>query len=223
MKRQFIIGFISGSIIFGTIGALAATYTATNNPFPIKLNGNDVQIEGYNIEDSTYFKLRDIANIVGGFNVDFANNTIQLSKDGYVYNSDISSDDNHLNEFMKASWPTGYEPVTDYSAYNSYASENGMKDKKISVQGYVTNVLIKETSIYANLQSYQNPSEQWLIGLGSTDICNYEKLKNTFQDKYVSLGGSYLGYSDVENLPSILFEYAAIYDSGSYKLTDFIS
>ena len=42
-------------------------------------------MEGYNINGSTYFKLRDIANTIGGFNVDFQNNTIQFSKDGYVY------------------------------------------------------------------------------------------------------------------------------------------
>ena len=27
----------------------------------------------------------DIANVIGGFDVDFSNNTIQLSKDGYEY------------------------------------------------------------------------------------------------------------------------------------------
>lgn len=85
MKKQFITGFLSGALIFGVVGALAATYTATNNPFPVKLNGNDVQIEGYNIDGSTYFKLRDVADTVGGFDVGFNNNTIQLSKDGYVY------------------------------------------------------------------------------------------------------------------------------------------
>ena len=42
-------------------------------------------MEGYNINGYTYFKLRDIADTVGGFSVDFANNTIQLAKDGYVY------------------------------------------------------------------------------------------------------------------------------------------
>lgn len=87
MKKHFITGFISGALIFGVVGALAATYTATDNPFPIKLNGNDVQMEGYNIEGSTYFKLRDIADVVGGFEVGFQDNTIQLSKDGYQYSN----------------------------------------------------------------------------------------------------------------------------------------
>lgn len=104
MKKQFITGFLSGALIFGVVGALAATYTATDNPFPVKLNGNDVQIEGYNIEGSTYFKLRDIADTVGGFEVGFDNSTILLTTKSnglihvttedskspiYVYDSDI--------------------------------------------------------------------------------------------------------------------------------------
>ncbi|MDD6563927.1 MAG: hypothetical protein PUF08_02475 [Clostridiales bacterium] len=72
-------------MVFGTIGVFAGQYIATDNPFPIQLNGSNVSMEGYNIDGSTYFKLRDIADTVGGFSVDFNNNTIQLSKDGYVY------------------------------------------------------------------------------------------------------------------------------------------
>ena len=49
------------------------------------MNNNNVNLNGYNVDGSTYFKLRDIANVIGGFDVDFSNNTIQLSKDGYEY------------------------------------------------------------------------------------------------------------------------------------------
>ena len=87
MKLNFISGFIGGAMLFGTAGAIAAGIIANPNPFPVKLNGNDVSIEGYNINGSTYFKLRDVANAVGIFGVDFNNNTIQLSKDGYVYDN----------------------------------------------------------------------------------------------------------------------------------------
>ena len=80
MKRNnFIAGFVSGALIFGAIGAIAAGITATENPFPIKLNGEDVTIEGYNINDQTYFKLRDISEAVGGFDVDFKDDTIILT------------------------------------------------------------------------------------------------------------------------------------------------
>ena len=80
MKRNnFIAGFVSGALIFGAIGAIAAEIIATPNPFPIKLNGENVNIEGYNINDQTYFKLRDISEAVGGFDVDFQDDTIILS------------------------------------------------------------------------------------------------------------------------------------------------
>ena len=80
MKRSnFIAGFVSGALIFGAIGAVAAQITASPNPFPIKLNGENVNIEGYNISGSTYFKLRDISEAVGGFDVDFKDKTIILS------------------------------------------------------------------------------------------------------------------------------------------------
>ena len=77
--KKFILGFISGAILFSVAGALAASFTANPNPFPIKLNGNDVTIEGYNIEGSTYFKLRDIADVLGGFEVGFDDGTITLT------------------------------------------------------------------------------------------------------------------------------------------------
>lgn len=85
MKKSNIVSFIAGAMIFGSVGVFAGQYTATENPFPVQLNGSNVSMEGYNINGSTYFKLRDIADTVGGFNVDFWDNTIELSKDGYEY------------------------------------------------------------------------------------------------------------------------------------------
>lgn len=87
MKKNFITGIVVGGILFGSAGAFAGYYTATDNVFPIQLNGNNVNLTGYNIEGSTYFKLREIADVVGGFTVDFQDNTIQLAKDGYTYQS----------------------------------------------------------------------------------------------------------------------------------------
>ncbi len=79
MKRNFVTGFIAGAVIFGMAGALAADLIATPNAFPITFDGNGVEIEGYNINDYTYFKLRDISDAVGGFDVDFKDDTITLS------------------------------------------------------------------------------------------------------------------------------------------------
>ena len=103
MKNRFITGFICGAVAFGAIGAFAAQYVANDNPFPIQLNGKDIIIEGYNINNETYFKLRDIANAVGGFSVDFQNDTIILTNDGYVSEMPsitlTDSDIEYLSEF----------------------------------------------------------------------------------------------------------------------------
>ncbi len=79
MKK--IIYFIAGALIFGTAGVCAGQLTATENPFPVKFGGEYINIDGYNIADSSYFKLRDIASAIGGFDVDFVNDTIVISKD----------------------------------------------------------------------------------------------------------------------------------------------
>ncbi len=80
MKRNFITGFVSGAVVFSMVGVIAAgTFTATPNVYPIKLDGEDVNIEGYEIDDYTYFKLRDISKVAGGFDVDFKDDTILLS------------------------------------------------------------------------------------------------------------------------------------------------
>ncbi len=91
MKKNFITGIIVGGLLFGTVGAFAGQYIATENEFPIELNGAGVYLQGYNIDNSTYFKLRDIADVVGGFDVDFQNNTILLSNNGYSYEKNKSS------------------------------------------------------------------------------------------------------------------------------------
>ena len=95
MKKSlqgFITGIISGVVITGSVSVFAAFYTAADNPFPITYNGKIVSLKGYNIEGSTYFKLRDIADVVGGFNVGFENNTITLT--GQSNPSDTANSNN---------------------------------------------------------------------------------------------------------------------------------
>lgn len=81
MKKHFITGFISGAVVFSMAGAFAANMVTTPNTFPVQLDGETVSIEGYNVDDYTYFKLRDIADAVGGFNVDFKDDTIVLTSE----------------------------------------------------------------------------------------------------------------------------------------------
>lgn len=99
MKR-FTLGFITGSIIAAAVTGFAVEYIINPNPFPVKVNGSETAIEGYNINDSSYFKLRDIADAVGGFSVDFKDNAIVLeSNASYIAPSEKPSPDtSELNE-----------------------------------------------------------------------------------------------------------------------------
>ena len=76
--KKFIIGFITGGIICAAVTGFAVEYAVTANPYPVKVNGSETAIEGYNINDNTYFKLRDVADAVGGFTVGFSDNTITI-------------------------------------------------------------------------------------------------------------------------------------------------
>lgn len=76
--KKFILGFVTGGIICAAVTGFAVEYAVTSNPYPVKVNGSDTAIEGYNINDNTYFKLRDVADAVGGFEVGFSDNTITI-------------------------------------------------------------------------------------------------------------------------------------------------
>lgn len=76
--KKFICGFLSGAVLCTAIGAFAVN-SIYENPYRITVDGEEKTIQGYNIDDYSYFKLRDIADAVGGFNVSFDNDTIVLS------------------------------------------------------------------------------------------------------------------------------------------------
>ena len=76
MKKEALF-FTAGIASALCITALAAQVDLNPNAFPITLNGTPVEIEGYNIDGSTYFKLRDIGEKTG-FDVSFENDTIVI-------------------------------------------------------------------------------------------------------------------------------------------------
>ena len=79
--KKLISGIIIGAVLGTAIGGFAVN-SIVDNPFPVVVNGEKKNIEGYNIDDRTYFKLRDIADAVGGFSVDFKDNTILIDTEG---------------------------------------------------------------------------------------------------------------------------------------------
>lgn len=78
MKKEALF-FAAGVLTAVSITALAAQLEVNPNSFPITINGEPVEIEGYNLNDNTYFKLRDIGDKLG-FDVGFENDTIVITK-----------------------------------------------------------------------------------------------------------------------------------------------
>lgn len=78
MKKKFIAGIMATALALTTVTAFGADGVKANS-YPVQLDGKDVEIEGQNIDGYTYFKLRDIANAVGGFEVEFKDGKIALT------------------------------------------------------------------------------------------------------------------------------------------------
>ena len=77
--KEILCGIIIGTMITGGVFAVAEDTLSVNiNPFKITVNGEPKNIEGYNINGSSYFKLRDIGDEVG-FSVDFKEDTIMIT------------------------------------------------------------------------------------------------------------------------------------------------
>ena len=152
MKKQFIAGFAAGTLVCSTVGVGAAVYEAQTNTFPIQLNGENVTMEGYNINGYTYFKLRDIADTVGGFSVDFANNTIQLAKDGYVYEqTQTLAPEETAKETVLRQYPSWSVKSTQDIGGGSYYVfiTDGEQNKRIEISG---ETIIEDLNMPSNTQ-----------------------------------------------------------------------
>lgn len=156
MRKQFITGFISGALLCGAIGVGAAVFEAHTNSFPIQLNGENITMEGYNINGYTYFKLRDIADTVGGFSVDFANNTIQLAKDGYVYEqTQTLSPEEIAKEAVLRQYPGWSVKSTQDLGGGSYYVfiTDGEQNKRIEISG---ETIVENLNMPSNTQIEYN-------------------------------------------------------------------
>ena len=78
-RRNFIIGFLCGALLFGGTTAYAAGIIAERSNHPIYVDGELVQMEAYTINGNNYVKLRDVGQTVG-FNV-FWKDGVQVDSD----------------------------------------------------------------------------------------------------------------------------------------------
>lgn len=91
--KKFLIGFISGAVLCGSLAVVAVEYNIYPNPYKVMVDGKETAIEGYNINDKSYFQLRDIGSAVG-FQVGFdaANETVLVSTDPTAVMPDENTD-----------------------------------------------------------------------------------------------------------------------------------
>ena len=163
MKKDFIAGVIVGSLLFGTAGVFAVQYVATENPFSVQLNGNNIPIKGYNIDGSTYFKLRDIADIIGSFEVGFDNNTIQLAKDGYSYSSDKGSSFDLSNYIDAPQTKPEDEVKTTVSSYMSAVLKFDLDEaSKFAVDDVSLNQLTDKVCVSKITESMRDTSGSFI-------------------------------------------------------------
>lgn len=88
----------------------------------------------------------------------------------------------------------------EYDKFNSYASENGLSDTLIYVEGVILNSVVLEDMAEFTLQ--QEDGNRWTVGM---PILSEEDAKIIEEniDQNVMVFGTYTGYSDVFNLPAI--------------------
>jgi len=76
--KKFVSGLIAGVIVTVAVTAFAAdTLKVVPNPFPVLIDGVKTEVEGYNINGSTYLKLRDFEKV--GLGVDFVDKQIIIT------------------------------------------------------------------------------------------------------------------------------------------------
>ena len=78
-KVSFAAGVVAGALLFGGVAAYAAGVTAERSTHKIFIDGEQVELEAYNIDGANYVKLRDIGETVG-FEV-YWDGTVQIETD----------------------------------------------------------------------------------------------------------------------------------------------
>lgn len=229
MKR-FLVGFLSGALIFGTVGAFAASYIANPAGFKVVVNGEEFTSDppAMVINDRTYLPLRAIGDALG---VPVAwNDALQQAEVGIISEQEPSQENltwmqkspyiDFIDQFVSSIEYSGFYYVGNdsYDLFNMPASENGMKGKPICIAGYVSDVLLDETVISIIVQSCEDTNKQWLVGITTTDYFDYETCYERLMNKVVVAGGSYRGYSYNRLLPALTMDRIYVYLDGDFEV-----
>lgn len=124
--KNFLAGVAVGAVALNAAPSIAdVVYNITPNPFRITVNQDEKEIEGYNINGSTYFKLRDIGEQVG-FGVDFKENTIMITTDN-TNSKDGATPDVVANATGDTEEPLGYYDLVFSQFSHAFVDYNGEK------------------------------------------------------------------------------------------------
>ena len=94
--KQFIIGLLIGAMLFSPIGVCAEeVLNVIANPYPVFVNGQEIQVEAYNINGFTFLKLADVGKVLNStvsFNetekrIEITENKKERTDDDYLVES----------------------------------------------------------------------------------------------------------------------------------------
>lgn len=213
--KELIIGVVVGAIGFGGIGVLAdSVYDIMANPYKITVNGTEKNIEGYNINGYSYFKLRDIGEQVG-FDVDFNEDTIMIDTETdnkVISDNQLTLEANNLTPatktkgFYEAAFENLDEHVSSYYSqllegrhYNSFIEINGEKYIGCSAieQMIFRNEIDTDRKISGEININGNTEEEWVEAYPSQEIIS-EKVKIAHVIPLENGRLRYIKYSDFE-------------------------
>ena len=120
-KVSFAAGVVAGALLFGGVAAYAAGVTAERSTHKIFIDGEQVELEAYNIDGANYVKLRDIGETVG-FEV-YWDGTVQIETDR-AYTGEAPAREEDDIEVTTAS--------TMVELINELRRENGLSELAVS-------------------------------------------------------------------------------------------
>jgi len=120
-KISFIAGVAAGAILFGGAAAFAAGVAAEKSSHQIFIDGEEVELDAYNIDGSNYVKLRDIGEAVG-FEV-YWDGAVQIQSDRPYTGEDP------VKEEVKEEKTVEYDIV---ELINKLRRENGLSELAVS-------------------------------------------------------------------------------------------
>ncbi len=156
--KKFFAGLITGIIIAISFTTYAAVQLKViPNPYPVFINNTKANVQGYNINGSTYLKLSDLKT--AGLDVKFADSKINIASS--VKDSDSAHDvvktNNNIDGF-KIYQVDGEECVriSEIVKYCNEQYEKNQTNKKVSFY-------LKTKSIYPQTTQFYIEKQDWSV------------------------------------------------------------